>query len=55
MPGGDPISLSGGGVAYPRVITDNIKRAPLQIGTSLMQPSKLGDASWLGMLTDAVR
>jgi phospholipid/cholesterol/gamma-HCH transport system substrate-binding protein len=55
VPGGDPISLSGGGIAYPRVITDNIKRAPLQVGTSLMEPSKLGDASWLGMLTDAVR
>jgi len=55
VPGGDPISLSGGGIAYPRVITDNIKRAPTEIGTSLMQPTRLGDASWLSLLTDAVR
>jgi phospholipid/cholesterol/gamma-HCH transport system substrate-binding protein len=55
VPGGDPISLSGGGIAYPRVITDNLKAKPMEIGTSLMQPSRLGDASWLSMLTDAVR
>ncbi len=50
VPGGDPISTSGGGVAYPRAVTGNTE----QIDTSL-QHLKLGDAGWLAMLTAAVR
>lgn len=48
IPGGDPISASGGGVAYPRIITDNTV-----IGTSL-KTTKLGDGSWLALLTDGL-
>jgi phospholipid/cholesterol/gamma-HCH transport system substrate-binding protein len=48
IPGGDPISVSGGGVAYPRTVTKNV------IGTSLQTPSTLGDASWLTLLTDSL-
>ncbi|MGI8678056.1 MAG: MCE family protein [Jatrophihabitans sp.] len=46
VPGGDPISVSGGGVAYPRVVTQNT----LQIDNSL-QRTKLGDGGWLALLT----
>ncbi|MDT4950785.1 MAG: phospholipid/cholesterol/gamma-HCH transport system substrate-binding protein [Pseudonocardiales bacterium] len=49
VPGGDPISISGGGVAYPRTVTDNT----VQIGTSL-QNTNLGDGSWLALLTDGL-
>ena len=48
VPGGDPISVSGGGYAYPRVLTDNT------LGSTLQQPSALGDASWLTLLTDGL-
>ncbi len=50
VPGGDPISLSGGGVAYPRVVTDNT----LATGPSLAKSGALGDGSWLALLTDAL-
>ena len=48
VPGGDPISVSGGGYAYPRVLTKNT------VGDTLQQPSALGDASWLTLLTDGL-
>jgi phospholipid/cholesterol/gamma-HCH transport system substrate-binding protein len=48
VPGGDPISVSGGGYAYPRVLTQNT------VGNTLQKPSALGDASWLTLLTDGV-
>lgn len=46
VPGGDPISVSGGGVAYPRVITENT--APID---SSLKHTNLGDGSWLALLT----
>ena len=49
VPGGDPVSVSGGGYAYPRVATKNT------LGTTLETSSALGDASWLTLLTDGVQ
>ncbi|WP_375502963.1 MCE family protein [uncultured Jatrophihabitans sp.] len=48
VPGGDPISVSGGGYAYPRVQTTNT------LGDTLQKPNALGDASWLTLLTDGL-
>lgn len=53
VPGGDPISATGGGVAYPRTATGDTVSTNTY-GTSLMQPSDLGDASWLALLTDGL-
>ena len=50
VPGGDPISLSGGGRAYPRAVTNNI----VKVGPSLPTSETLGDASWMGLVTDAL-
>jgi phospholipid/cholesterol/gamma-HCH transport system substrate-binding protein len=50
VPGGDPISLSGGGYAYPRVVTDNT----LKVGSPLPTTATLGDGSWVGLVTDAL-
>jgi phospholipid/cholesterol/gamma-HCH transport system substrate-binding protein len=50
VPGGDPISLSGGGYAYPRVVTENT----LRIGPALPTSATLGDGSWVGLVTDAL-
>jgi len=50
VPGGDPISLSGGGYAYPRTVTDNT----LRVGTALPTSDTLGDASWVGLVTDSL-
>jgi phospholipid/cholesterol/gamma-HCH transport system substrate-binding protein len=50
VPGGDPISISGGGYAYPRVTTQNT----LRVGNPLATTATLGDGSWLGMITDAL-
>ncbi|HZC70524.1 MAG TPA: MCE family protein [Jatrophihabitans sp.] len=50
VPGGDPISLTGGGYAYPRTVTQNT----LRVGPPLPTNSTLGDASWLGLVTDAL-
>jgi len=47
VPGGDPISLSGGGVVYPRTVTSNT----LRIGNPLPTSDNLGDASWIGLVT----
>ncbi len=47
VPGGDPISVSGGGVAYPRTVTDNT----LRVGPALPTTATLGDASWIGLVT----
>jgi phospholipid/cholesterol/gamma-HCH transport system substrate-binding protein len=66
VPGGDPISLAGGGYAYPRVVTQNVTKGAsaaqiatdkkaaatlTPIGTSLQQSGALGDGSWLSLLT----
>jgi phospholipid/cholesterol/gamma-HCH transport system substrate-binding protein len=50
VPGGDPISITGGGYAYPRVVTDNT----LRVGPPLPTTATLGDGSWLGLVTDAL-
>jgi phospholipid/cholesterol/gamma-HCH transport system substrate-binding protein len=50
VPGGDPISLSGGGYVYPRTVTKNT----LRVGSSLPTTATLGDASWIGLVTDAL-
>jgi phospholipid/cholesterol/gamma-HCH transport system substrate-binding protein len=56
VPGGDPIAISGGGVAYPRVATSNVTKKPVTFGTGLQHlPASLGDASWLALLTDSLR
>ncbi len=50
VPGGDPISLSGGGYVYPRTVTSNT----LRVGTALPTSDTLGDASWVGLVTDSL-
>jgi phospholipid/cholesterol/gamma-HCH transport system substrate-binding protein len=50
VPGGDPISLSGGGYVYPRSVTSNT----LRVGTALPTSDTLGDASWVGLVTDSL-
>jgi phospholipid/cholesterol/gamma-HCH transport system substrate-binding protein len=64
VPGGDPISLSGGGYAYPRVTTQNVTGAPkaasvgatsVQVGPALAKSSALGDGSFVALMTDAVQ
>jgi phospholipid/cholesterol/gamma-HCH transport system substrate-binding protein len=50
VPGGDPISLSGGGIAYPRALTSNT----LRLGPALPTTANLGDASWVALVTAAL-
>jgi phospholipid/cholesterol/gamma-HCH transport system substrate-binding protein len=50
VPGGDPISTSGGGYAYPRVTTKNTVR----VGPSVTSTGGTGDGSWVGLVTDAL-
>ena len=50
VPGGDPISATGGGVAYPKATTDNT----LNVGTSLNGAGVLADDSWVAVLTDSL-
>jgi phospholipid/cholesterol/gamma-HCH transport system substrate-binding protein len=50
VPGGDPISLTGGGHAYSRTVTNNT----LKIGPALPTADSLGDGSWVGLVTDAL-
>jgi phospholipid/cholesterol/gamma-HCH transport system substrate-binding protein len=50
VPGGDPISLSGGGIAYPRTVTNNT----LRVGPALPTTATMGDASWVGLITAAL-
>lgn len=47
VPGGDPVSLSGGGYAYPRTLSSNM----LRVGTPLPTSETLGDASWVALVT----
>jgi phospholipid/cholesterol/gamma-HCH transport system substrate-binding protein len=46
VPGGDPISLSGGGYVYPRTVTKNM----LRVG-SVATTETLGDGSWVALVT----
>ena len=50
VPGGDPVSVSGGGIAYPRVQTSNT----VLIGTLDSRAQLVGDRSWLAILTTAL-
>lgn len=50
VPGGDPISISGGNHVYPRAVTKNT----LRVGPPLPTSDTLGDASWVGLVTDAL-
>jgi phospholipid/cholesterol/gamma-HCH transport system substrate-binding protein len=50
VPGGDPISESGGGVAYPRATTQNTVR----LGDVGGRAAILGDRSWIAILTTAL-
>jgi phospholipid/cholesterol/gamma-HCH transport system substrate-binding protein len=50
VPGGDPISLTGGGIAYPRANTANT----VSVGTSLNYAGVLADDSWIAILTDSL-
>jgi len=54
VPGGDPISTSGGNVAYPRVDTLNVLGSTQAVGTGLMHAGGLGNSSWLALLTDSL-
>jgi phospholipid/cholesterol/gamma-HCH transport system substrate-binding protein len=46
VPGGDPISTAGGGVAYPRTTTDNT----INVGDTGNAGAVLGDTSWIALL-----
>lgn len=50
VPGGDPVSLTGGGVAWPRGIT----ASSVKVGTSLNGAGVLADESWEAILTDSL-
>jgi phospholipid/cholesterol/gamma-HCH transport system substrate-binding protein len=50
VPGGDPVSASGGGVAYPRAATANT----VSVGVTSSNALELGDNSWLAMLTNGL-
>jgi phospholipid/cholesterol/gamma-HCH transport system substrate-binding protein len=50
VPGGDPISLTGGDHAYSRAVTHNT----LKIGPALPTAETLGDGSWVGLVTDSL-
>jgi phospholipid/cholesterol/gamma-HCH transport system substrate-binding protein len=49
VPGGDPMSITGGGYAYPRTVTSN-----LQIGDPVSASASLGDHAWQGLVTAAL-
>ena len=50
VPGGDPLSASGGDVAYPRGITHNTE----VLSTRLNGAGVLGDKAWMAYLTAAL-
>ena len=58
VPGGDPISASGGGVAYPRGTTENTVNKSVTTtytpSTRLNQAGILGDKAWIAFLTSAL-
>ena len=47
VPGGDPMSISGGGYAYPRTVSKNL----LRVGSPLPTSETFGDASWIPLVT----
>jgi phospholipid/cholesterol/gamma-HCH transport system substrate-binding protein len=50
VPGGDPLSASGGSVAYPRGVTSNTE----VLSTRLNGAGVLGDKAWMAYLTAAL-
>jgi phospholipid/cholesterol/gamma-HCH transport system substrate-binding protein len=62
VPGGDPISATGGSVAYPRADTSNTvgtsttgnTATTATVGTSLNSAGVLADESWVAILTDSL-
>ena len=50
VPGGDPLSFTGGGYVYPRTVTKNM----LRVGTALPTTETLGDGSWVSLVTDSL-
>jgi len=50
IPGGDPVSTGGAGIAYPRAVTSNTVR----VGPPITAFSGTGDGSWVGLVTDAL-
>jgi phospholipid/cholesterol/gamma-HCH transport system substrate-binding protein len=50
VPGGDPISASGGDRAYPRATTGDT----IRVSTALNRSGILGDDAWVAMLTSAL-
>lgn len=59
VPGGDPISISGGGYAYPDVVSSNMRAGasggPLSIGEPTTPSSGSARTSWLNLLAAGVR
>lgn len=53
VPGGDPLSASGGDVAYPRGITHNTEKTPT-LSTRLDRAGILGGKAWVADLTSAL-
>jgi len=49
IPGGDPVSNSGGGIAYPRVDTSSV-----HVGTNLQNYDGSGEPFWQRLLTDSL-
>jgi phospholipid/cholesterol/gamma-HCH transport system substrate-binding protein len=50
VPGGDPLSVPGNVVAYPRATTANT----VSVGTSLNNAGILGDESWMAIMGDSL-
>jgi phospholipid/cholesterol/gamma-HCH transport system substrate-binding protein len=59
VPGGDPISVSGGGYAYPRVATKNLRAGgaykPVYVGRASMPAPGSASTSWRNLLLDGVK
>jgi phospholipid/cholesterol/gamma-HCH transport system substrate-binding protein len=56
VPGGDPISISGGGYPYPRVVTNNLRAGtPVYVGRSATPGAGSAKSSWLNLLAAGVR
>lgn len=55
VPGGDPMSVSGGGYAYPRVVTNNVKSdSSVYIGRPTT-PRSTSARSGIDLLTDGIK
>jgi phospholipid/cholesterol/gamma-HCH transport system substrate-binding protein len=55
VPGGDPLSATGGGVAYPRGTTQNTSSGTnFTLSTKLDRSGVLGDRAWVAMIGSAL-